>query len=93
MNLICKLFNFILALFINIVEGVAFALQTVGEVALDLLGSVLDSAGKLLGISGTTLAWLGGGLLLFFMLRKKEGDDNEQRNSERSSNQPLISQE
>lgn len=92
MNLICKLFNFILALFINIVEGVAFAIKTVGEVALDLLGSVLDSAGELLGISGTTLAWLGGGLLLFLILRKKEGDDNEQRNGERTSNQPIVSQ-
>lgn len=96
MNLICKLFNFILALFVTVVEGVAYALKTVGEVAFDLLSSVLDSMGKVFGIDGTTLAWLGGGLLLFFMLRKKErkeeGGDHEQRNSERASDQQVVSQ-
>lgn len=99
MKLICKLFNFLLTLFVNTVEGVAFALKTVGEVALDLLGSALDSVGDLLGVSGTTIAWLGAGLLLFFLLRKEKGDDqrdaqggnnDEQHNEQRIGNQQVT---
>lgn len=85
MNLICKLFNFLLALFINAVEGVAYALQTVGEIALDLLGGVLNEVGDLVGLSGGTIGLIGAGLLLFFIVRNKGGSD-EQRYTERAGN-------
>lgn len=89
MNLICKLFNFLLALFINVVEGVAYALKTVGEVALDLLSSALDGIGDIIGIGGGTIALLGAGLLFFFLLRKER--DHEQRDSQRIGDQQTIS--
>lgn len=89
MNLICKLFNFLLALFVNAIEGVAYALKTVGEVALDLLGSALDGVGDLIGISGRTLGLIGAAFLFFFLFRK--GGDDEQRNSERVGDQQIVS--
>lgn len=89
MNLICKLFNFLLALFVNAVEGVAYALKTVGEVALDLLDSALEGVGGLLGVSGTAIAWIGAGVLLFFLLRN--GGDDEQRHKQRALSQQTAS--
>lgn len=91
MNLICKLFNFLLALFVNVVEGVAYALKTVGGVLLDLLSSTLDSVGDLIGVGGGTLALIGAGLLFLFLLNK--GGDDEQRNGQRVSDQQAISRE
>lgn len=75
MKLICKLFNFILNLFTSAVEGIAFALRTVGEIALELLVDAAEAVGNALGIDGTTVLWLGVGVLAFFLLRNKDKDN------------------
>lgn len=77
MKLICKLFNFILNIFVATVEGIAFALRTVGEIALELLVDAADAVGNALGINGTTVLWLGAGVLAFFLLRNNDKGDNQ----------------
>lgn len=71
----CKLWNFILGVFVSVVEGVAFALETLGTVAVELLASVADAVGEALGIDGSTVLWLGLGVVAFFLLRGSKSEE------------------
>lgn len=78
-NAICKLWTFLLNLIQKAVEAVAYALQTVGEVVIPLLGQlgevVNDTLGGLVGgvFGGSNLlVWAGVGILAYFLLTKED---------------------
>lgn len=70
----CKLWNFVLNTFTSAIELVGTLLETVGTVLVDVLGAVTDSLGKALGISGSTVLWIGLGVLAYFIFT---GDDKD----------------
>lgn len=75
MNLICKLFGFILNLFNLVVEGIGFALKTVGTVAAEVLGAVTGAvvSGLSDGLGLPKLAVVAGlGLVGWFLLSNKK---------------------
>lgn len=78
MSLICKLFGFILNLFVATVEGVGFALRTVGTVLVDTAGGILGAAGDALnnaiGFGGMGTLLLLGGIGYFLLTRDDEKD-------------------
>lgn len=76
-NAICKLWTFLLNLLSNAVEAVAFALKTVGEVVIPILGElgqvISDTVGGTFGglfSGGSLLLWAGVGLFLYVQLSK-----------------------
>lgn len=75
MKLICKLFGFILDLFTAAVDGIGYALGTVGTVlittAAGVLGAGGEAIGNILGIDGTLLTWALLGLGAYFLLNRK----------------------
>lgn len=72
----CKLWNFVLNIFTSIVEGVGMLLETVGTVLVDVLGGVADAVGKALGISGSTVLWLGLGVAAAWLLFGGDSEDD-----------------
>lgn len=86
-NLWCKLWNFVLGVFTSAVEGIGFALKTVGTVLIDVADGVLGAASDALGLSSILpLALIGAGLYLFWP--RKNDDKGSDRvvinNPERS---------
>lgn len=84
MNLVCKLFRFILNIFEGVVTVVASALKAVGSAVVDVLSDIWDhtlGSGKLSGIV------IGVGLLglAYFMLTKEE---DKKPNNATNSQQP-----
>lgn len=80
-NAICKLWTFLLNLLSKAVEAVAFALKTVGEVVIPILGElgqvISDTVGGTLGgvFGGANLLlWAGVGLFLYVQLSKNDDD-------------------
>lgn len=76
----CKIWSFFLRLFQSAVEAVAWALETIGEVALDLLegvGAVIGSTiGSVFGGSNL-LIWLAlGGLGIYFLTKEDSDGDS-----------------
>lgn len=74
----CKLFNFILRIFENAVEAVAWTIKTVGTVLVDIASTVLDAAaGAIDSLIGSP-----GGILLIglgiFVLVKMLGASEEE---------------
>lgn len=50
MKLVCKLLGFILKLWVAVVEGVGFALKTVGTVLVDTVDGVVSSVSDAVGL-------------------------------------------
>lgn len=75
-NLWCKLWNFILNTFTSAIELVGTLLETVGTVLVDVLGSVAGSLGDALGISGSTVMWIGLGVLAYFIFTSEDKDSS-----------------
>lgn len=75
MDLICKIFGFILNLFTKVVNVVAQALTILGEATVDVLSDLVTSVGEgvasTLGGSGL-LGWLLIGGVAYFLLTKKD---------------------
>lgn len=75
MDLLCKIFGFILNLFTKVVSVVAQALTILGDATVDVLTDLVTSVGE--GIASTLggsglLGWLLVGGVAYFLLTKKE---------------------
>lgn len=76
----CKLYNFILNTFTSAVEAVAYALKTVGAVAVEILGAAADAVGGAIGsiFGGSNfIVWAGVGILAYFVLTKQDDKDKQ----------------
>lgn len=73
MNVLCKIFQFVLNIFEQVLNVVVSALKMVADAAIDVLSEIVSAAGKALGISGNTFLWLGLGFGLWFFM-KREGN-------------------
>lgn len=78
-SVLCKIWNFILNRFSDVLEASAYGLKTIGEVAVPILGAlgevVGDTVGSIFGGSNL-LIWLVGGYFLLSYLGK-EREDNQ----------------
>lgn len=78
MDLLCKIFGFILNLFTKVVSVVAQALTILGDATVDVLTDLVTSVGEgvasSLGGSGL-LGWLLIGGVAYFILTKKKNSD------------------
>lgn len=76
----CKIWSFFLRLFQSAIEAVAWALETIGEVALDLLEGVGDIVGGVIGSvfgGSNLLIWLAlGGLGIYFLTKEDSDGDS-----------------
>lgn len=71
----CKLWNLILNTFSDAVNAVAYALKTVGDVAVEILGAAADAVGGAIGsiFGGSNfLVWAGVGVFAYFLLTKED---------------------
>lgn len=71
----CKLWNLILNTFSDVVNAVAYALKTVGEVAVEVLGAAADAVGGAIGSifgGSNLLVWAGVGIFAYMLLTKKD---------------------
>lgn len=74
-DLLCKIFNFVLRIFRNVVDFVAEVVKTVGSAAVGVLGELLEEvADTVFGGSGNLLLLLGAGLGIWLLL--KNDDDS-----------------
>lgn len=81
MNILCKIFNFILNIFEQVLNVVVTALVMLGDAAIDVLTGVANAVGDALGISGGSLLWLAlGGLGLYFFMKKDDDEPRKQVN-------------
>lgn len=79
-NAICKLWTFLLNLIQKAVEAIAYALKTIGEVVIPLLGQLADAVGGAIGSifgGGNLLVWLGVGVFAYFLLTKEDDSGGE----------------
>lgn len=77
-NLWCKLWNVFLNAFTDAVKAVAYALDTVGTVAVELLSSAADAVGGAIGSifgGGNFLIWAGVGLFAYLLLTNQDEED------------------
>lgn len=75
MKLVCKLLGFILALFVATVDGVGYALKTVGTVLVDTVGGIVGAAGDALldsGVGSWIILGLGAWFLVSVIDKKRE---------------------
>lgn len=90
MNLICKLFNFILNIFEGVVTVVASALKTVGSALVDVLSDVWDNT---LGSGSFGGLLIGVGLLgLAYFMLTKEKDEKESEKPGPALDSPQLDQ-
>lgn len=81
---LCKIWNFFLNLFNDVLDAVAYALTTVGEVLLKLAKGVGEVVGGVIGSvfgGSNLLVWAGVGAIAYFLFFKKDegGDSNYTR--------------
>lgn len=88
MNLICKLFNFILNIFEGVVTVVASALKTIGSAVVDVLSDVWDNT---LGSGSFGGLLIGVGLLgLAYFMLTKEKDEKEDKKPGAAVDSPRL---
>lgn len=75
-NLWCKIWNAFLNIFTQAVHAIAYAIKTVGEVAIGLAGDLISAAGKALGL-GSLFPLLLVGVGGYLLLTHKEKDDGK----------------
>lgn len=75
----CKLWRFLLNTFTDVVDAVAYALTTLGDVAVELLTDLGDGLGSAIGsiFGGSNLViWLGVGVFAYMLLTKEDSNGN-----------------
>lgn len=75
----CKLWRFLLNTFTDVVDAVAYALTTLGDVAVELLTDLGDGLGSAIGsiFGGSNLViWLGVGVFAYMLLTKEDSSGN-----------------
>lgn len=76
----CKLWRFLLNTFTDVVDAVAYALTTLGDVAVELLTDLGDGLGSAIGsiFGGSNLViWLGVGVFAYMLLTKEDSNGND----------------
>lgn len=73
-GLLCKIWQFLLNVFTDIVNAVAQALATIGTAVVDVLSQVAEAVGDALGINGSTVLWIGLALGAYFLFGR-DGDE------------------
>lgn len=71
----CKLWNLILNTFSDAVSAVAYALKTVGDVVVEILGAAAEAVGSAVGSifgGSNLLVWIGVGVFAYMLLTKKD---------------------
>lgn len=81
-GLLCKIWNFLLNIFTDLVSAVASAIAVVGTAIVDVLSEVASAVGDALGLSGSTVVWLGVGIFAYWFISKKK--DEPTTNSKKS---------
>lgn len=78
---LCKIWNFVLSLFTDVVDAVAYGIKTFGEVLVPVLGAlgqvIGDTIGSVFGGSNL-LVWGAAGVFLLLFLKQKSGSSNAQ---------------
>lgn len=78
---LCKIWNFVLSLFTDVVDAIAYGIKTFGEVLVPVLGAlgqvVGDTIGSVFGGSNL-LVWGAAGVFLLLFLKQKNGSSNAQ---------------
>lgn len=83
MNILCKIFNFILNIFEQVLNIIVSALVMLGGAVVDVLSGVADAVGDALGLSGGSVLWLAlGGLALFLFVKKDDKKDKGSSNQQ-----------
>lgn len=73
MNILCKIFQFVLNIFEQVLNVVVTALAMLGTAVVDVLSNLAGAVGDALGLSGGSVLWLAlGGLALWFFLKDDE---------------------
>lgn len=79
MNILCKIFQFVLNIFEQALNVVVSALVMLGTAIVDVLGNLAGAVGDALGISGGSVLWLAlGGLALWFFMKDDEKETPRQ---------------
>lgn len=71
---LCKIWQFFLNVFTDIVNAVAQALAVIGTAVVDVLSQAAEAVGKALGINGSTVMWIALGLGAYFLLGGSEDE-------------------
>lgn len=76
MNLWCKLWNFVLDMFVGAVDAIAYALKTVGTVLLGTAEALLSAAGSAISsvFSSSPIVWIAVAAGAYLLLGKKKDD-------------------
>lgn len=71
---LCKVWQFFLNVFTNIVNAVAQALTVIGTAVVDVLSQVAEAVGDALGINGSTVMWIALGLGVYFLFGRSDDE-------------------
>lgn len=72
MNILCKVFQFFLNIFEQVLNVVVSALTMLGTAVVDVLSGIASAVGSALGLSGGTLLWLALGFGAWYFLSSDE---------------------
>lgn len=77
-SLWCKLWNFFLQMFTNVVNAIAYAIKTVGTVAIELASDLIKTASSAIGgLLGSPVSLLLLGVGAYFLFARKEDDPRD----------------
>lgn len=71
---LCKIWQFFLNVFTDIVNAIAQALAVIGTAVVDVLSQVAEAVGKTLGINGSTVMWIALGLGAYFLFGSSDDE-------------------
>lgn len=93
--MLCKIWNFILTLFTDVLDAVAYALKTVGEVLVAVAKGVGEAVGSVVGSvfgGGNGILWIGIAAAAYFLFfRQNENGDSNYTRTIDASRQPQSS--
>lgn len=82
-NALCKIWNFILNRFSDVVEALAYGLKTIGEVVVPILGAIgkviADTAGSLFSGPVLVLLLVGGYFFTSYLSNSREDKDKDKQ--------------
>lgn len=77
--MLCKIWSFILNLFTDVLDAVAYALKTVGEVLVVVAKGVGEAVGSVVGSvfgGSNLLVWAGAAIAAYFLFFKQDENGN-----------------